>query len=349
MVTTPNGPVELPYLPHSHFPRSKQSDRQVPFLITVDTECDDAWTGERQVTTRNAEFLPRFQRLCESYQLKPTYLTTFEMARSPVFQEFARDALLRQTAEVGMHLHAWNSPPLVPLTANDGLYHPYLIEYPEAVMRDKINRLTDVLEDTFETKMTSHRAGRWGFNKIYARLLAERGYLVDCSVTPFVSWADHAGDPAQSGGPDYSTFPTSPYFLDLDDISRPGKSSLLEVPVTAMQTQPALVHRIERRLGKRSLICRALNRLFPRLCWLAPTGDNIHSMLSVVKRCATENRQCVEFALHSSNLMPGGSPFFPRRRDVEALYEDLNKLFSQASKTFCGQTITEFRREFPEV
>lgn len=348
MVTTSNKWIELGPLQRSHLPRSKQSDRQ-PFLITVDTECDDAWTGERQVTTRNAEFLPRFQRLAESYHLKPTYLTTFEMVNCPAFQEFARDVLSRQTAEIGMHLHAWNSPPLVPLTVNDELYHPYLIEYPESVMRDKINYLTDVLEDTFETKMTSHRAGRWGFNEVYARLLAERGYLVDCSVTPFVSWAEHAGDPKQSGGPDYSTFPTSPYFLDLDDISRSGKSALLEIPVTAMETQPPFVHRIERGLGKRSLISRALNRLFPRLCWLAPTGDNINSMLSVVKRCATENWPCVEFALHSSNLMPGGSPFFRRERDVEALYEDLIKLFSQASKTFRGQTLTEFRRHFSEV
>jgi hypothetical protein len=349
MVTTPRDSIALQTFPPAHLPRNNQTDRRPAFLITVDTECDDAWTGGRQVSTRNAEFLPRFQKLCESYHLKPTYLATFEMAASPVFQEFGRDVLTRQTGEIGMHLHPWNSQPLVPLTADDGLYHPYLIEYPASVMRDKINFLTDVLEDTFDTKMTSHRAGRWGFNEVYAQLLVERGYLADCSVTPFVSWADHAGDPQQSGGPDYSSFPTLPYFVDLADISRPGKSSLLEIPVTAMQTQPLLVHLIEQRLGKRALPCRALNRLFPRLCWLAPTGNNIRQMLSVVKKCASEKRPCVEFALHSSNLMAGGSPFFWRSRDVEALYEDLNRLFSQASKNFRGETVTEFRREFSEA
>lgn len=349
MATTPNDSIELQYFPAPHFPQVSQADRQAPFLITVDTECDDAWAGGREVSTRNAEFLPRFQKLCESYQLKPTYLTTLEMATSPIFQEFGRDVLRRQTAEIGMHLHAWNSSPLVPLTADDSLYHPYLTEYPESVMRDKINFLTDVLEDTFATKMTSHRAGRWGFNEVYARILVERGYLADCSVTPLVSWADHPGDPKQRGGPDYSNFPTLPYFIDLDDIRRPGESNLLEIPVTAMHTQPFLVRRIEQRLGRRSLLCHALNRFFPRLCWLAPTRDNIRPMLSVVKKCATENRPCVEFALHSSNLMPGGSPFFLHRRDVEALYEDLDRLFGQASKTFRGQTVTEFRREFSEV
>lgn len=271
------------------------------------------------------------------------------MASCPVFQEFGRDVLKRQTGEIGMHLHAWNSLPLVPLTSNDGLYHPYLIEYPEAVVRDKINFLTDLLEETFDVKVTSHRAGRWGFNKAYARLLVERGYLADCSVTPLVSWADHIGDPEQSGGPDYSSFPISPYFVDLDDISRPGKSALLEIPVTAMHMQPRLLRKMERRLGGRSILCRGLNRLFPRLCWLAPTGHNTRLMLRVIKKSLIENRPCVEFALHSSNLMPGGSPFFPRNRDVEVLYEDLNRLFSLANQKFRGQTVHEFRQEFSEV
>jgi len=37
-----------------------------------------------------------------------------------------------------MHLHAWNSPPLVPLTSDDFHYQPYLIEYPDPVMKEKI-------------------------------------------------------------------------------------------------------------------------------------------------------------------------------------------------------------------
>src|SRR5688500_3549429 len=111
--------------------------RRPYFLISIDTEGDDAWSRSRQVTTRNALFLPRFQGLCESHGLRPTYLTTYEMARCPDFVAFGRDALRRGAAEVGMHLHAWDSPPLVPLTADDATYHPYAFEYPEGVLRDK--------------------------------------------------------------------------------------------------------------------------------------------------------------------------------------------------------------------
>ena len=324
-------------------------DRRPSFLITVDTECDDAWSRTDHIATRNAGFLPRFQTLCESYSLKPTYLATFEMATSPAFQDFGRDLLKREAGEIGMHLHPWNSLPLVPLTSDDDFYHPYLTEYPESVMRDKISFLTDLLEDTFGRKMTSHRGGRWGFNNVYARMLVERGYLADCSVTPLVSWAAHPGNPSQGGGPDYTRFPALPYFLDLEDISRPGNSCLLEIPVTSMELGPRLLRPLRLRLGERSLLRRALNRLSPPQCWLAPTRNNGGLLVRVVEKSFAMKRPCVQLALHSSNLMPGGSPAFQKERDVEKLYESWHRLFSVVSTKFRGATVAEFRREFTEA
>ena len=62
-----------------------------------------------------------------------------------------------------MHLHAWNSPPDYTLPAGSETSYPYLVEYPEAVLRDKVATMTDLLEDRFGVKMRSHRAGRWAF------------------------------------------------------------------------------------------------------------------------------------------------------------------------------------------
>src|SRR4051812_8506605 len=75
--------------------------RNGSFLITIDTEGDNAWARPRRNTTRNSQFLPRFQSLCERFGFKPTYLTNYEMARCPAFQEFARDVLRRSAGEVG--------------------------------------------------------------------------------------------------------------------------------------------------------------------------------------------------------------------------------------------------------
>lgn len=76
------------------------------FLITIDTEGDNLWQKHDSITTENARYLPRFQQLCEKYGFKPVWLTNYEMAIDPVYIEFAKDAIARGTAEIGMHLHA---------------------------------------------------------------------------------------------------------------------------------------------------------------------------------------------------------------------------------------------------
>lgn len=312
------------------------------FLITVDTEGDNLWARPREVTTRNAEFLPRFQELCERYGLRPTYLVTYEMVFSSTFREFGEDVLRRNTAEIGMHLHAWNSPPLVPRTPDDLHHQPYLIEYPEPVMAEKIRVLTELLEDTFEVKMRSHRAGRWAFNETYARLLVRHSYLADCSVTPHVTWGGHLGAPDGAGGPDYRRFPEDPYFVDLEDISRPGSSPLLEVPMTVVPSGLPRLEPVRARLASGSFLRRAVNRFLPAVHWLRPDRRNLPHMLRIVHRAVQQRRIHLEFMVHSSELMPGGSPLFPDRAHIEQLYGDLEALFELVSRTCTSATVSEF-------
>lgn len=316
------------------------------FLITIDTEGDNLWAAPREITARNAAFLPRFQTLCEKYGLKPTYLTNYEMAASPEFREFARDVLARRTAEVGMHLHAWNSPPVQPLTDDDYRHQPYLIEYPAQLIREKVGFLTKLLEDTFGVKMTSHRAGRWSMNAVYARILVEHGYRIDCSVTPHVSWADVKGDPNQPGGTDFSRFPELPYTVDLQDISRPGNSSLLELPMTVVPSEHQALRKIGERLPRRSLPARVWNRLFPPVHWLRPNGRNLGQMFQILERTLRERRPYAEFMLHSSEFMPGGSPTYRTPESIEALYRDLEQLFSRAAAGFTGATLSDFQQSY---
>jgi len=321
-------------------------DRQPAFLVTVDVECDDAWSGSRTVTTKNALYLPRFQAHCEQYGVRPTYLTTWEMAASPAFREFGRDLLARRAGEIGMHLHAWPSPPDTPLTDDDYRHRPYLIEYPESVLREKVKVLTDTLEDVFATKMLSHRAGRFGFDSTYARALIHHGYRVDCSVTPGVSWRDHPGRPGGPGGPDYTEFPDEAYFVDPTDIRRPGASPLLEVPVTIgppYLSRPARLARAA--LAVTPLGAKVANRLFPRCAWLYP-GKFHRAMPGLLRSAAGAGRDYAEFMIHSSELMPGGSPRYPTAASIEALYRCLDRLFAAARRKFVGSTLSEYHDRF---
>lgn len=323
-----------------------EDKKQFPFfLVTIDTEGDNLWSRPHSIESKNAEFLPRFQELCESFKFKPIYLTTYEMAMSPQFQEFGQDIIKRNTGEIGMHLHAWNSPPLYNLTGDDYKYTPFLIEYPKDVIRQKVLFLTALLEDTFQVKITSHRAGRWSFNEIYAWVLEDAGYLVDCSVTPYVSWLKHIGDPNGNGGTDYSQFPDDAYFLDLSNIAKAGKSRLLEVPVTIV-SQPALANLLCKYIRHYSFPTRFLNYFFPIATWLRPNKHNINNLLRLVKKGVKQNKKYLQFMLHSSELMPGGSPTFQNKADIESLYRHLEILFTEIHKQFVGATFTDFYKNY---
>jgi hypothetical protein len=292
-----------------------------PFIIAIDTEGDDLWSKPREITTRNAEYLPRFQSLCERFGFKPVYLTNYEMAMSDVFVEFARDVLAREAGEVGMHLHAWNSPPLVPLTSDDFHYQPYLIEYPDRVMKEKIKIVTRLLENRFDPAMTSHRSGRLGFDGRYAAMLLDEGYRVDCSVSPGLDWRGTPGDPNGNGGTDYTRFPSSPYFFSPSDISVPTDGGLLEVPMTI---RPSSLYRRAPWVYSIPLLRQTANRVVsPALNHLCPAESNLRGMLRAARGARSEGAAHVEFSLHSSELMPGGSPTFQSASDIERLYENL--------------------------
>ena len=50
------------------------------FVVTVDTESDDAWSKPEIIKLDNLKEIPRFQNLCEKYDILPTYLLSYECA-----------------------------------------------------------------------------------------------------------------------------------------------------------------------------------------------------------------------------------------------------------------------------
>jgi hypothetical protein len=237
-----------------------------------------------------------------------------------------------------MHLHAWNSPPLVPLTDDDFRYQPYLIEYPDAVMWEKLKVITHLLQQRFGQPVVSHRAGRFGFDGRYAAMLLELGYRVDCSVTPRIDWSTTTGAPGGCGGTNYSGYPDRPYFLQPSEICLPADCGLLEVPVTVetgrLFGSASWVYRLP-------LICRIANRFSPKLNWLCPGENGLHGMRRAAHAARRRNASCVQFMLHSSELMPGGSPTFRSANSIERLYENLEILFAELSVWCRGMTLSE--------
>jgi hypothetical protein len=232
---------------------------------------------------------------------------------------------------------------LKPLTDDDFRWLPYLVEYPWDVAEEKVAFMTDLLSDRFETAPQSHRAGRWAFDSNYARMLVKYGYKVDCSVTPNVSWKETLGAPDGAGGTDYTRFPSTPYFVDLDNIHQAGDSPLLEVPTTVI---PSPLYKYAPWAYSTKGLKRFAWRYQPKLIWLYPDGTNLAHMIRSVRHAVRSGVSYIEFIIHSSELMPGGSPHLPDKHSIEVLYSDLNALFKEISLHFQGATLSEFRAQW---
>ena len=312
------------------------------FIITVDVEGDNLWENPAQVTTRNAQCLPRFHSLCTSYGFPPTYLVNYEMANDDFFQEFGKQVIQKREGEIGMHLHAWNTPPL-----SKNQEHPtdqiYITELDDESIWNKMQFMTSHLRDIFQIKPVAHRAGRWGLDERVARTLDKLGYTADCSVTPGVSWYHHTGDPNGNGGPDFYSFNIHPYFLDLDNIKRSGKSSVLEVPVTIRPVYPRTIMDSFHAISKWQLADRGVKRFLRPCRWLKPNGRNLAESFEVVDWALTANLPVLQLAIHSSELL-AGNPFFKEKEDVERLYRDLQSLFAYiCSRQITGSTLKDYR------
>jgi hypothetical protein len=62
----------------------------------------------------------------------------------------------------------------------------------------------------------------------------------------------------------------------------------------------------------------------------------------MVRQAVAERWPHLEMVLHSSELMPGGSPSFPDGPSIEALYRDLRVLFRSVAGHFRGMTLGDF-------
>lgn len=312
-------------------------------MVGVDTEADGLWDNWQGISTENAAYLARFQALCEKHKVRPTYFVDYDMIREERFAELGQDVLKRDAGEVGMHLHAWKTPPQHALGSEGP---SYLYEYPVPVMREKIRTVTRAIRETFGVKPVSHRAGRWGLSAAYAKLLVQEGYEVDSSVTPWMSWANSPGATPNSCGPDFRHFPSAPYYLDIDRIDRPGRSSLLEIPATVQLRKWSPRNMVKIAAHRVGLTRGRVARAAYAYEWFRAAEMTTDRLLRVVSEARRDGACHMMFSLHSSELMAGGSPWFSTRESIERLYEMLEALFGAAVQTCRPMTVNEFAREF---
>lgn len=288
------------------------------FVITVDTEGDDLWHWQpnKPITTDNSKYIPRFQELCENYGFRPVYLTNYEMAMDDLWVQYASQKAKEGKCEIGMHLHAWNTPPEYALK-NNFSGNPYITEYPEEIIDAKVAAMVQLLRDKFEQPIVSHRAGRWATNEVYFRSLARHGIRVDCSVTPEVDLSAIPGCEKNCGN-DYRNVPKGTYRIHPD---------ILEVPMTTRRV---------RHCREGSFKHRVKTLILGDGMWLRPLQKSVEPLKYLTERVLRE-KDCnhLEFMIHSSELMPGGSPYFQTEESVDVMYKVMEEYFRYISH-LCG-------------
>ena len=316
------------------------------FIISIDTEGDNQWEFGSDLTVDNIKYVPRFQELCEKYNIKPTYLVTSEVCEDDFAKKIFSDYSARGKAEIGSHLHLWTTGPFLD---EDGYRyndksHGFANELKEGLLFDKLKNLTEQIEASFGKRPTSFRSGRYGFNENVARVLVDNGYLIDTSITPYLSWASYEGITGGEGGPDFvdkSPFPFRYTF---------PHGSLLEIPLTILPTRFPL-NRYDNLAKKffrnvdHNVLLKIIRKVFfkEQPLWLRPQPWMTNRLFEeVLSESIRIKLPYLIMMFHSSELMPGCSIYRPDEDSIEKLYDLLESFFILLqNKNIVSVTLTE--------
>jgi hypothetical protein len=310
-------------------------------LVGIDTEGDDQWSaeGRHRLEVRNAGRLPALQKLFEGFGARPTYVVTYEMATRDESAAILREIAASGRAEIGTHLHPWSSPPFRP---EDLQAHTYPHNHPADLLERQLTELTGVIQERLGVRPTTYRAGRNGFDGATLPILERLGYTVDTSVDPLFN-------ERRKRGMLFAGAPLEPYHPDYADVRRPGASPILEVPISAA-TLPGLPKAAEAAYASLPPIPwrGAFKRLGLRPVWLRPSYSALPDMLAFATRLRDRGAACFNIIFHSSEILPGGSPYTPDEASVARFMDDLRRLLEHLTSRLGGvpRTYAEFARDW---
>lgn len=288
--------------------------RNVFLCVSIDCECDKgpAWRTRRPLrfdgihTGIGERLHPLFRR----FGATPTYLLSPELLRdNPCVERLGS----LDGCELGTHLHGELAPP--------DAFEPEVTsavqrDYPPAIEEAKLTWLTERFRACYGRAPASFRAGRFGVGPSTLGILERLGYAVDSSVTPFVDWSDI------SPGLSFAEAPPQPYHPDSRDAARPGKSPLVEVPVTIRPNAMARIPLVGKHLASR---------------WLRPTKSDPRELAAVARetieqaqRARPEIPVVLNAMLHNVEVVPGASPYAATDREARRIADRLAALLEFA-------------------
>jgi hypothetical protein len=306
----------------------------VKLVISVDVEEEGLFSGKysRTPTVANIQDLDRLAFIPDEFGFPLTLLVAHPVAVDPAACAVLNRWRDKGWAEIGAHLHHWNTPPLEEL--------PYPVQsdlLPEPLLRRKFEALLDAHAVGLKTTPRSFRMGRFDFGRQVRRLLPEYGFTTDSSYAPLR---------AVKNGPDHFLVPHDPYWLDPAET---GGRALYEVPLTMqplVRGAPRLVYALANTLapGPRAMLLQTFRTL--AVVGIQPLWHPLVSMRWAATLHARRGGRVLTMFLHSTEIWPGGSPAVPDAAAAQRICDNIRAFLRWLTETreIQGVTLSDLER-----
>jgi hypothetical protein len=304
-------------------------------VVVVDTEAEFDWSRGWQRQAAGVTSVKRqaqTQTIFERYGVRPTFVLDYPVSSTPEGYEFIRDLYRSGACEIGAHLQPWDNPPFVEQTTDENSYPGNL---PFDLEREKLVRLTQIIDQNIGVQPRIYKAGRYGVGHATAQILGELGYEIDVSVLP-------GTDLSRKFGPDFSRCGARPYWFG-------ASPALLEIPLSIGYTgllaaaEPvAYMLTMNERL-KALHVPGILARLglIERIT-LTPEGISFAEQRRLTRALLRNGHRVFSFAYHSPSLAPGNTPYVRSEADLRAFLVRIEQYLDFFMGEIGGRAATPF-------
>ncbi len=297
------------------------------YCVTVDTEEEWDWnsgypTGQTHVA--NIALLPEFHRRITATGAPVVYFTNHAVLANPSSREMIQRISQEPGSEIGLHIHPWNTPPVAPVERvppRDSFLHN--LPWPEA--KSKLDTVLSAFREA-GLKPQSFRGGRYSSSVAIQNHLRDAGIWIDASVLPYSTWEDE-------GAPDYRGRDLTPRRLP---PRHPGDKPLWELPLSFGYTRKSqgfwnrALKLADTKLGRLARVTGIMDRTgIVSKAWLNFENPLAERMLEFLNVLRMLRPSMVSFTLHSSTLLPGGSPYTRTSADVNRMMERAEAVLNQ--------------------
>jgi hypothetical protein len=288
-------------------------------VITIDVEEEGLFSGNYPRSgagVANVAELRRLEFVHREFGFPLTLLATYPVARDPAAREVLVAWHQERGAEIGVHLHPWNTPPVTELPDPEPIA---TADLPLTLLGTKLISLVDCLTKGAQEPPRSFRMGRFDWSPGLLKLLPGCGLRVDSSMVPLTFKGD---------GPQNFLAPADPFWLEAPAARDVG---LLEAPVTMVPVwkgSARAVHRLARLLPGKAGKALLSRYRFVGAAGIHPAWFPLFSMRLAARLHRRRGGRVLTLFLHSSELLPGGSPDFPDAASVDRLVAKLRNFLA---------------------